>query len=465
MRLSLRYRLLIPLALLLAGIAAASAWTANEAAKEAERRTAEQLWAVARTLTVPPTFPMTEPVLNHMKGFSGAEFLLLRPDGSRVGTFPDPLPTPPMEVPIAEADAQALGWPVTVAGNEYRCLRIRLRPPHREEGATLFIFYPEELRRSAIREAARPPLIIGALGGLVAIVLSLATGSSLVRRIRTLEQRTRLIAAGEFQPMPLPRADDELRDLCQSVNDMAKRLADFEDVVQRTERLRLVGQFSGGLAHQLRNAATGARLTIEVYLAENPAADPEPLQVALRQLDRIERNLRQFLDVGPANVTAPKPCDLASLIEQTVTLARPQAQHLGTALVWSAPPQPMPFLGDANSLSHLFTNVIGNALEAAGPGGSVEVKAWQDGTAYRIEVSDTGPGPPEAIANKLFEPFVTGKAQGVGLGLSVAKQAVEAHQGSLRWERNEGRTLFTIELPIATDLAFSRNTARLKSKN
>jgi nitrogen-specific signal transduction histidine kinase len=64
-----------------------------------------------------------------------------------------------------------------------------------------------------------------------------------------------------------------------------------------------------------------------------------------------------------------------------------------------------------------------------------------------VDVADTGSGPPDAIADKLFEPFVTGKEQGIGLGLSVAKQAVDAHGGRLSWERCEGKTAFVIELP------------------
>ena len=149
-----------------------------------------------------------------------------------------------------------------------------------------------------MRDAVRPLVVLGGAGGLVAVVLAFAFGSRLVRRVRDLDARTRLIAAGDFRPMPVPGADDELRDLCEAVNDMARRLAAFQDELQRNERLRVLGQFSGGLAHQLRNAAAGAKLAVELFLAENPAADPEPLRVALRQLARIESNLRQFLALG-----------------------------------------------------------------------------------------------------------------------------------------------------------------------
>ncbi|MCI0704521.1 MAG: HAMP domain-containing histidine kinase, partial [Planctomycetia bacterium] len=259
----------------------------------------------------------------------------------------------------------------------------------------------------------------------------------------------RLIAAGDFRPMPVTGGDDELRDLCEAVNDMARRLAEFQEELQRSERLRVLGQFSGGLAHQLRNAATGAKLALEIFLQENPSADPEPLRVALRQLARIESNLKQFLALGRPPAGEHAPCDLAMLIDQAVQLLKPHSQHAGTSVIWSVPKESFVLSGDAASLSHLLGNVIGNAVEAAGPGGEVQIRIGKFGiqNSLRIEVTDTGPGPPAEIAQKLFDPFVTGKEQGVGLGLAVAKQAAESHGGRIFWHRDNGNTVFVIELP------------------
>ncbi|MDB5309280.1 MAG: kinA 1 [Gemmataceae bacterium] len=465
MRLSLRYRLLLPLTLLLVGDAAATAWAATTAARAAERRLAGQLWAVARTLTESRpdsrnTFPFTEFVLEKMKGLSGAEFLFVRPDkptiAPTVTTFPAKNTPPPADVPIAtpagDDEDHQLGPPVAVDGREYRCLRLQLREPHPNAGGDLYIFYPESLRRTAVWDAARPPLVFGVVGGLVAVGLALATGTGLVRRIRVLDHRTRLIAGGDFRPMPLPRADDELTDLCRSVNDMARRLTEFQEAMQRSERLRVLGQFSGGLAHQLRNAAAGAKLAVELFMTENPLADPEPLRVALRQLARIETNLRQFLHLGKPPSGAKVPCDLMKLVDQSASLLKPQCQHAGIRLEWELPPGGAVVTGDPAQLSHLFGNVIGNAVEAAGPEGTVEVRIAEHGSRdkgrwFAVEVIDTGPGPPPEIAGKLFEPFVTGKEEGIGLGLAVAKQAAEAHGGKLSWDRRDGRTVFRIELP------------------
>jgi signal transduction histidine kinase len=202
----------------------------------------------------------------------------------------------------------------------------------------------------------------------------------------------------------------------------------------------------------LRNAAAGAKLAVELFLAENATADPEPLRVALRQLARIETNLRQFLDLGKPPTDVRKPCDVVKLIDQAITLLKPQCQHTGTVLVWNPGIEPRIVSGDPTPLSHLFGNVIGNAVEAAGPGGTVEVRILDSEMQTKermvvIEIIDTGPGPPPNIALRLFEPFVTGKEQGIGLGLAVAKQTTDAHSGRLEWTRREGRTIFRIELP------------------
>lgn len=453
MRLSLRYRLLLPLALLLAGDLLATAWAAAAAAAAADRRLAGQLWAVADTLSGSRAFPLTDRVLAQMKGLSGAEFLLVRPDGPPLTTLPDPAARPPADLPPAAPSGtadHALGPPVAVGGTDYRCLRLPLRPPHPNAGADLYVFYPEALRRSAVRDAVRPPLALGLVGGLVAGGLTLVLGGRLVRRVRELDRRTRRIAGGDFGPAPVPAPDDELADLGRAVNDTARRLAEYRDALAAAERLRVLGQFSGGLAHQLRNAAAGAKLAVEVYLAENPAADPEPLRVALGQLARIEGTVRQFLDLGKPARTAREPVDLVAVIDQAVGLLGPQCRHAGTTLTWEPPAGPAVVSGDAVSLGHLFGNVIGNAVEAAGPGGAVEV-AWRTPGASEgviaVEVIDTGPGPPAELAAKLFDPFVTGKAEGIGLGLAVARQAAEAHAGRLTWERRGGKTVFRVELP------------------
>jgi signal transduction histidine kinase len=441
MRLGLRTRLLLPPAILLVGIAAATAWAAAAAARHAEARIADQLTRVAHTLAEPPTFRLTARILEQMKGLSGAEYVYVDRPGQRVQTFPGPV-----ELPPGLAEDESLGPPVTVAGREYRGRKLTLtQSPN--EGGTLVILYPESLRREAVQDAVRPPLVLGAVGGLLAVALSTLAAGRLVNRIRRVGAQTRSIAAGNFQPAPVAGPDDELADLARAVNDMAGRLDEYRTRLKETERLRVIGQFAGGLAHQIRNAATGARLAVEVFERESPPADPEPLRVARRQLARIEQAVKQFLDLGRGPDGAKTSLDLRSVLADAVASYAPGCRHAGTALTWSPPPEPVPVRANAEQLGHLFANLIGNAAEAAGPGGSVEVSARSTSAGMEVDIKDNGPGPPAELAGRLFDPFVTGKPEGIGLGLAVAKQAADAHGGIISWHRGDGRTVFRVLLP------------------
>jgi signal transduction histidine kinase len=444
MRLSLRYRLLLPLVALLLVDVIVTAWAARDAAVRAEQRIDDQLRAVARTLSEPPTFPLTSAVLAKMKELSGAEFALTRRTGETESTF-----DPPVKGfnPAAE---------VTVQGETYRVTWLLLPDGHPNAGGVLSVCYPESSRRTAVRDAVIPPLVFGLAVGMAAVPLALL-GSRVVRRVRSIQQHTRTLADGDFRPAPVPPQDDELRDLAGAVNDLAAKLREYEHQLQQTERLRVLGQFSGGLAHQLRNAAAGAKLAVQLYLSE--PGDREPLQVALRQLARIESNLSQFLSLGKPAPVVRTPVDLTEVLTAAVELHRPQCRHTGVTLAWQ-PGEPQMIDGDAVLLGHLFGNLIGNAVEAAGAGGKVEVDllvgaplvgAQSDGhpqgVPLQVLVRDTGPGPPPHLADRLFEPFITGKGQGIGLGLAVAKQAADAHAATLDWHRDAGHTVFRVVFP------------------
>lgn len=433
MRLGLRLRLLVPLGLLLAADAAITSWAASTAANDAEAAITRQLDAVATAFSEPPTnFPLTPPILAKMERMSGAKFVFVPRVGEVVSTFPIPFSPP-------EDDE------VEVNGEVYRVRRLTLPERHLDAGGVLLICSPETRRRTAVLDAIIPPLMLGVAVGVAAVGL-LLTGNRVVSRVQRVKSRTQAIADGDFRTQPVPPTpDDELRDLANAVNHLAERLGEYERKLQQSERLRVLGQFSGGLAHQLRNAAGGARLAVQLFLKDQDG-DREPLEVALRQLARIEANLSQFLSLGKPTAPASHPLDLAELLSTAVRLHGPQCRHASIELKWQSPGL-LTFRGDATQLGHLFGNLIGNAIDAAGPGGTVDVSARRASGEVVIEVSDTGPGPPPAVAERLFEPFVTGREQGIGLGLAVAKQAADGHGGRIDWRRENGRTVFRVALP------------------
>jgi signal transduction histidine kinase len=463
MRWPIRYQLLAPLLMLLLGIVGITTWTAVASAARARRQLETRLRDIAHTLSE-PKFPLQPNVLQLMKGLTGAEYLLLRNTGERTGTLPDlAIDLPPAEAVVDDWQTLRLGPPVDVDGRTYLCSGVRLRLYPDNSVATLYILYPEALWRDALWEAIKPSLVLGGCVGLASVLLAAGVGRRLSRRVGELERRTRLIAAGDFGPMPLPRRHDEIRDLARSVNEMAQQLAQLQQAVRQTERLRLLGQVSGGLAHQLRNGLTGARLALQLHAQECPSreADGAALQAALRQLNLLEVHLKRFLDLGRAGALRRERCSLAALADEAVTLLRPQCRHAGTELRWQRPGEDFATQGDAGQLGQLFVNVLSNAVEAAGPGGWVQVElqiadcrlqkeksAICNPQSAIVTVTDSGPGPPPDVAARLFEPFVTGKPEGVGLGLAVARQVAEAHGGTIAWHRDPDRTCFRIELPL-----------------
>jgi signal transduction histidine kinase len=320
----------------------------------------------------------------------------------------------------------------------------------------LLVLYPEDRWWTATRGAVLPPLIAGGVTALVAVALTAWWARRFVRPIGLLSRQTEEIASGVFQPMQLPARDDELRDLTQSINRMVEQLTRYEQQVRRSERLKTLGQLGAGLAHQLRNWLTGAQMALQLHSRECPlGANAESLDMALRQMSLMESYLQRFLTLGAGRDDAPRPSErrelsLPQLVEDVLSLVRPRGRHVGVDIQWLPPTAPIVLCGDHDELQELLVNLLLNGIDAASrstssPWVRVEVECTT-ADQVRLRVIDSGPGPTPAIAGQLFEPFVTDKPEGTGLGLAVAKQIAEAHGGELRWQRDGEATEFEVVL-------------------
>ncbi|MCR4413579.1 MAG: HAMP domain-containing histidine kinase, partial [Thermoguttaceae bacterium] len=143
----------------------------------------------------------------------------------------------------------------------------------------------------------------------------------------------------------------------------------------------------------------------------------------------------------------------ADLVADVLALVRPTAEHLGVRLESVATSEPLVFLADPAAARQLVSNLVLNACEAAkdarngAPRVAVSMARVSDAWG-EIRVVDNGPGPPASVEEALFEPFVTSKPDGMGLGLFVARQIAEAHGGCLRWERRAAETCFCFRFPL-----------------
>jgi signal transduction histidine kinase len=226
-----------------------------------------------------------------------------------------------------------------------------------------------------------------------------------------------------------------------------------------------VGQLAGGLAHHLRNNVTGARMAVQLHARECDA-DPETLTVALRQLTLLEENLKQLLAApqSACETAVKNDVRLADVVEEVVELVNPSLRHRRISLsVVDRIENRANLPADAGQLRQLLVNLVLNGADAAGPAGRVTIaietangkKLVDDPHELRLlpphivlRVSDSGPGPAPEIAERLFEPFVTNKPEGIGLGLAVSQQIARSHGGSIFFSRQNGETCVEVHLPL-----------------
>ncbi len=462
MRWPIQIQLLLPfLSVVLLAIVLACASIAYLGTTRARDQQEENLRRVVGTLTE-ATFPLTDRVLRQMSGLSGAEFVVLdeenRVQGSTLRLGPEEgasLARLPGEDRLERLAARAV---VTLSGRTYLGGRVPVARRGSGRPGSLVVLYPEDQWGRVAREAAYPALFSGAIAAVAVMALTTVLARRFVRPIQQLGTHTAAIASGQFRPVDVGRRDDEIRDRAVSINQMTGKLSRYEDEVRRSERLRTLGQLGAGMAHQLRNAATGARMAIELHQRECPAGEAdESLGVAMRQLRLMESYLQRFLALGRGRPTPHQRLSLAGLLEDVVELVRPACAHARIELQWQKCAEPLEVLGDREALEQLLVNLVLNAVEAAGRQGdgpaqvSVELVRKSPGRVL-LRVGDSGPGPAAGMQQRLFEPFATDKPDGTGLGLYVARQVAEAHQGTIGWRREKERTWFEVELPLMDEV-------------
>jgi signal transduction histidine kinase len=459
MRWRLRYQILLPFAAVtLAVVVGVSTVDAFLAARRTQKRIEEQLGEVAQTL-LDANFPLTDAVLRQTRGLSGAEFLLADELGRVRAASLEHAPREALPAPQLKRKF-SLGDPIDFGGVRYLHTSIALENRPAQSGLMrLHILYLERFLREARWQAAYPPLVFGGIMLGVVIALAFAIAARLSRPILELRRQFGRLIDGDFQSVPLPARNDEMRDLIGSVNALGGQLDELRRVIKRSERLALLGQLSGGLAHQLRNSVTGARLAVQLHQRHCQTIDPESLSVALRQLSITESQLARFLTVGQPTAMRPQPCDLVQCALDVAALVGPACQHRGVALSvdsaggasaaggTSERPQ-IELLADADQLRQLILNLVLNSIEAAGSGGWVRVELERQERHAQIRVVDSGPGLSESLVERLFEPFASDKPEGIGLGLTVAKTIAEAHGGTVSYLPTRPTT-FEVRLPLA----------------
>jgi PAS domain S-box-containing protein len=232
--------------------------------------------------------------------------------------------------------------------------------------------------------------------------------------------------------------------------DITEKKEETERLIQKSEKLALLGQMAAGIAHEIRNPLTSIKGFIQ--LIKTSSRKEEYFDIVLSELDRINEIVGEFLVLAKPTAAVYMTHDIKTLLKDVVTLINNQSL-LNNVQIFVEFDNNLPLIScEENQLKQVFLNLLKNAIEAMPKGGNIHVyvKKKEEGK-ISIQIIDQGVGIPQERIPTLGEPFYTTKEKGTGLGLMTCYKIIEGHNGQLNIysEINQGTTIEVI-LPTVT---------------
>jgi two-component system NtrC family sensor kinase len=252
-------------------------------------------------------------------------------------------------------------------------------------------------------------------------------------------------------------ATEVFRQKSVEVADSHREMAMLSEELARAGRLAALGQAAANMAHQIGTPLNLISGYVQLLIQSTPpgSASLDRLKSIQDQVVKVTAIVRAALDTARPRAVPHERADLGELVKRVCQMASPMLEEAGVQVEVSGPDQSAELLADPVQLELALLNLISNSVDAMASGGKLTVRVRRVDDRLRLEVEDTGSGiPPELVAH-IFDPWVTTKEQGKGsgLGLSIARQVVASHGGTIRVDNGPGKgALFTIDLPAAQGL-------------
>ncbi|MEM7478407.1 MAG: HAMP domain-containing sensor histidine kinase [Planctomycetota bacterium] len=447
---SFRFRLLLPLvAVVLVAASAVGVFSFFWGRQSAERDVENQFRAIEATISK-ATYPLTASVVSSLAELTSTELITIRDEAIDESSMAlsaearkmlaDDYRRIVMASTSNPKDEDRHGDLIEVREEKYVGFFTRIPPPNVNSKLDVLVLFQQQRLDEASQRAAILPLLTGlsAIVALAVVIVGLA--QRLANRLSRLEQRVASVAAGDFDVQCGDQTEDEVGRLGRAVDTMGQQLQQLWGEVNRQQSSKLLHQIAGGMAHQLRNSLTGAKLAIELR-QQSQAESSEELQIALQQIRAAEEYVNRLLLVGRGEQSAPEPglvlTSLSDLHGNMDTMSR----HLRCQLDWQVDEQQLSGqqLADTESFQAAISNLLINAIQA---GDHVKLVARLCDSMLEVTVADNGDGIDPSIEPEIFEAFVTTKPEGMGLGLALVRRAAEQLRGTVSWRRQESWTEF-----------------------
>ncbi len=241
----------------------------------------------------------------------------------------------------------------------------------------------------------------------------------------------------------------EVRALSEAFETMLHDLDNSQQQLTRAAKLAVVGEMAAAMSHEVRTPLGILRSSANL-LQREPKLSKEGHEVVgfiLSETERLNSLVSSLIDAARPRPPNFKPVDIAALTSQIIAMLRPQAQAKNINIKLTAPQTSIE--ADSGQMTQVLMNLLQNAVQILPQNGQIEVHITPHRQQVQINVDDNGPGIPTENQQHIFEPFFTQRAGGVGLGLAVVRQIIQAHHGSISYAASHlGGARFTILLPL-----------------
>lgn len=470
MRLSIRSRMILSMNLLVAVVGSAVGLAGIEVAtSQVERRLVSESAANAAELLSTQNWPLSDGLMSQSARLLGAEAAALAPEDNRVLSSSLPAPArSELQRQLESGGAEVAA--VSLGEQRYRVGSAMIRrrpaaPSERPQQRRLVLLVPEQRVVAAQRQVAWRIGLLTLLAIVIATAVAFWLSMSIARPIRRLVDRMDRLgeaAEGETRENPAPSrpaGPSELVRLARSFDELLDRLAAARQQLDRSARLAGLGQLAASVAHELRNPLSGIKMNVRVLADElgPEAAAEHVLDHIIRETDRMDLYLQELLSLavdsaGSDDRPAPvEPVDVGEQVDSVIKLLSGRCEHAGVEVAAEVDSESGKALGDAGRVRQVILNLALNALDVMPYGGKLEIRVTpaSAGEDVRVEVGDTGPGVETDPGADIFEPFVSTKPQGAGLGLYICRRIVDGLGGRLGYRNRERGATFWFELPAA----------------
>jgi nitrogen fixation/metabolism regulation signal transduction histidine kinase len=286
---------------------------------------------------------------------------------------------------------------------------------------------------------------------LVALVSLIYLAHRISRPIQQLTGGLSELASGNLQIRLHGEGNDETGRAIGAFNNMAEQLEHSRDRLVYLTQIASWQMMARKMAHELKNSLTPIRLAVEEIAARQTQADrqfmDQAVHIVVDEIETLERRVRAFSEFSSEPSPRPSALDVNSLVEERISFLKPC--HAGVTYTARLAENCPRAFADADQVKGILTNLMENAAEAAGPGGQVlSVTTAVDGHVF-VDIHDSGPGLSKEASQSLFEPTITFKKRGMGLGLSIARKSALLNGGDIVVvERELGGAGFRVVLPL-----------------